>query len=204
MAVWCRINSVERFREGGETPEDLVEVAALAEKAGADAIHVSAATDAGAALGVTEAHTPHEPGLLLPFARLVSQRVGVPVITVGRIEPEVAETALAAGDADFVAMGRKLLAEPDLPNLLAAGRVDDVRPCIYQYRCIGNIFLNEPVRCVANRAPRTGTTPLPPTDLPGACWWSAVARRVSRSRASPPSAATTWCWPRPVPDSEAL
>ena len=167
MAVWCRINSVERFREGGETPDDLVEVAALAEKAGADAIHVSAATDAGAALGVTEAHTPHEPGLLLPFARLVSQRVGVPVITVGRIEPEVAEAALAAGDADFVAMGRKLLAEPDLPNLLAAGRVDDVRPCIYQYRCIGNIFLNEPVRCVANPSTADGDEPaLPPTDAP--------------------------------------
>lgn len=167
LAVWCRINSVERFREGGETPEDLVEVAALAEEAGADAIHVSAATDAGAALGVTEAHTPHEPGLLLPFARLVSQRVEVPVITVGRIEPEVAETALAAGDADFVAMGRKLLAEPDLPNLLAAGRVDDARPCIYQYRCIGNIFLNEPVACVANPATADGDEPsLPATDAP--------------------------------------
>ncbi len=159
LAVWCRINAVERFREHGETPDDLVEVAALAEKAGADAVHVSAATDAGAALGVTEAHTPHEPALLLPFARLVSQRVAIPVITVGRIEPEVAERALAAGDADFIAMGRKLLAEPDLPNLLAAGRLDDVRPCIYQYRCIGNIFLNEPVACVANPSTADGDEP---------------------------------------------
>ncbi|MGZ4727599.1 MAG: oxidoreductase [Acidimicrobiales bacterium] len=167
LAVWCRINAVERYIDQGETPDDLVEVAALAEKAGADAIHVSAGTDAGAALGVTEAHTPHEPGLLLPFARLVSRRVGVPVISVGRIEPEVAETALAAGDADFIAMGRKLLAEPDLPNLLAAGRVDDVRPCIYQYRCIGNIFLNEPVRCVANPATADGDEPaLPAADSP--------------------------------------
>ena len=167
LAVWCRINAVERFREGGETPDDLVEVAALAAAAGADAIHVSAATDAGAALGVTEAHTPHEPGLLLPFARMVSSRVDVPVISVGRIEPEVAEAAIAAGDIDFVAMGRKLLAEPDLPNLLAAGRIDDVRPCIYQYRCIGNIFLNEPVRCVANPATADGDEPpLPPTESP--------------------------------------
>jgi 2,4-dienoyl-CoA reductase-like NADH-dependent reductase (Old Yellow Enzyme family) len=170
LAVWCRINALERNREHGETPEHLVEVAALAEKAGADAIHVSAATDAGAALGVTEAHTPHEPGLLLPFARLVSQRVAVPVITVGRLEPEAAEAALAAGDADFVAMGRKLLAEPDLPALLAAGRIDDVRPCIYQYRCIGNIFLNEPVRCVVNPSTADGDEPtLPP---------AAEARRV--------------------------
>ena len=167
LAVWCRINAVERYRDHGETPDDLVEVATLAEEAGADAIHVSAATDAGAALGVTEAHTPHEPALLVPFARLVSARVDIPVITVGRLEPEVAEAALAAGDADFVAMGRKLLAEPDLPNLLAAGRIDDVRPCIYQYRCIGNIFLNEPVGCVANPATADGDEPrLPATDSP--------------------------------------
>ena len=63
LGVWCRLNAVERFREGGETPDDLVEVAALAVAAGVDAVSVSAATDAGAALGVTEAHTPHEPGL---------------------------------------------------------------------------------------------------------------------------------------------
>jgi 2,4-dienoyl-CoA reductase (NADPH2) len=49
-------------------------------------------------------------------------------------------------------MGRKLLADPDLPNKLAAGRADDVRPCIYQYRCIGNIYVSEPLRCVANAA----------------------------------------------------
>jgi 2,4-dienoyl-CoA reductase (NADPH2) len=47
-------------------------------------------------------------------------------------------------------MGRKLLADPDLPNKLAAGRVDDVRPCIYQYRCIGNIFVKGQTHCVGN------------------------------------------------------
>src|SRR5207237_292253 len=59
---------------------------------------------------------------------------------------------LAEGRADFVAVGRKLLADPDLPNKLADGRAGDVRPCIYQYRCIGNIFVKEPLHCVANAA----------------------------------------------------
>jgi len=57
---------------------------------------------------------------------------------------------LAEGKADFIAMGRKLLADPDLPNKLAEGRLDDIRPCLYQYRCIGNIFVREPLRCIAN------------------------------------------------------
>ena len=51
--------------------------------------------------------------------------------------------------ADFVAMGRKLLADPDLPRKLTA-RTASIRPCIYQYRCIGNIYVGEPLRCVAN------------------------------------------------------
>jgi 2,4-dienoyl-CoA reductase (NADPH2) len=76
------------------------------------------------------------------------------VITFGRIEPDDADRVIAEGSADFVAMGRKLLADPDLPAKLLAGRLDDVRPCIYQYRCIGNIFLGDSVACVVN--PDTG------------------------------------------------
>ena len=168
LGVWCRLNAVERFRDGGESPDDLVEVAALAVAAGVDAVSVSAATDAGAALGVTEAHTPHEPGLLVPFAARVRATVTVPVITVGRIEPDAAEQILADGHADFVAMGRKLLADPDLPNKLVAGTPEQIRPCIYQYRCIGNIFLNEPVACVANAATAHGDADLPPAAGPPA------------------------------------
>jgi 2,4-dienoyl-CoA reductase (NADPH2) len=80
----------------------------------------------------------------------VRAQVPVPVITFGRLEPDEAEQVLAAGKADFVAMGRKLLADPDLPSKLAEGRVDDVRPCIYAYRCIGNIALRVPMHCVVN------------------------------------------------------
>ena len=51
-------------------------------------------------------------------------------------------------------MGRKLLADPDLPRKLAAGRRRAVRPCIYAYRCVGNVFLTRRVHCVVN--PSTG------------------------------------------------
>jgi len=78
----------------------------------------------------------------------------VPVITFGRLEPDEAEQVLADGKADFIAFGRKILADPELPNKLAEGRVDDVKPCIYQYRCIGNIYVGEPAACVIS--PQTG------------------------------------------------
>lgn len=164
LAVWVRLNGEERHVEGGETLEDALLVAQLAVEAGADAIHVSAYADPGVAVGVTDAHTPQVPGLNLPLAARMKQAVDVPVIAVGRIEPDVADQAIATGQADLVAMGRALLADPDLPAKLATGRVDDVRPCIYQYRCIGNIFLNEPVACVVNPALGRGDEAwLPPT-----------------------------------------
>jgi NADPH-dependent 2,4-dienoyl-CoA reductase/sulfur reductase-like enzyme len=76
------------------------------------------------------------------------------VIAVGRIEPEVAEQVLARGDADFIAMGRKLLADPQLPNKLIQGQQEAIRPCIYCYTCVSRIFVNDHVHCAVNA--RTG------------------------------------------------
>ena len=164
--IWFRVNAAEMFREGGETFDDTLRVIDLAIAAGAGAVHVSAFADSGVAVGITRSHTPHEPNALVGFASEVKQRVSVPVITFGRIEPDDAERVIADGRADFVAMGRKLLADPDLPAKLRDGRVDDVRPCIYQYRCIGNIFLGDRVACVVNPATGRGDAPVVTTDDP--------------------------------------
>ncbi len=155
--VWIRINAHEYLIEGTTLADALV-TARLAAAAGADAIHVSTYAHSGRAIGYTEAHTTHLPGKFIEFARAVKGAVDVPVIGVGRIEPDVADREIAAGSFDFVAMGRKLLADADLPNKLGADgrgdRSDDVRPCMYHYRCIGQIFINEGVRCAVN--PQTG------------------------------------------------
>jgi hypothetical protein len=78
----------------------------------------------------------------------------IPVIAVGRLSPEVADKAIGAGQCDFVAMARKLLADPDLPNKLAENRPQDIRPCIYCYACVSQIFINQRVKCAVN--PLTG------------------------------------------------
>jgi 2,4-dienoyl-CoA reductase (NADPH2) len=149
FSVWCRLNGRELLIEG-ETVQDACRVAELAEAAGADAIHVSAYADPALAIGYTEAHTTHTPGRFLQFGAAVKQRVSVPVISVGRIEPDVAERVIADGMADFIAMGRKLIADPDLPNKLREDRTEDIRPCMYHYRCIGQIFLSAGIKCASN------------------------------------------------------
>jgi len=148
--IWARIDCREFRTPGGITPEDAVRTAELAAEAGADAIHVSAYTDSTSGPGFTDAPLVHTPAGYVEEAALIKSRVKVPVIAVGRIEPELGDRLIREGKADLIAMARKLLADPGLPNKLAEGRPQDVRPCIYCYTCVAQPFFDRPVRCAVN------------------------------------------------------
>lgn len=183
--LWARVNAFEAHKDGGEIFDEQVRVMAMAVAAGLDAVHVTAYASLDAATGPTDSYVPHRVGDLAACAARVREMVDVPVITFGRFEPDEAEAVLAGGAADFVAMGRKLLADPELPNKLAAGRVDDVRPCLYQYRCIGNIFLRTRIGCVVN--PEVGREDTFEADAP-----SLAGRRVLVVGGGPAGMETAW------------
>ncbi len=148
--LWARVGTTEAHRDPGQRIDDALVTMGLGIDAGLDAIHVTAYGEPAVATGITDGHTPHDPGALLADAALVRRQLEVPVIAMGRLTPEAAEQALADGAADVIAMGRPLIADPDLPAKLAAGARHHIRPCTYQYRCIGAIFLNQPVQCAVN------------------------------------------------------
>ncbi|MEH6634200.1 MAG: FAD-dependent oxidoreductase, partial [Halioglobus sp.] len=150
--ILVRLDAREYRIEGGIELADCAATARLCEQAGAAAIDVSAYGNIAHAIAFTEAPLVHEPGGFIAFARAIKQAVGIPVIGVGRIEPEVAERCIANGDFDYLAMGRKLLADPDLPNKLATGQDQSIRPCIYCYICVSQIFINKPMCCAVNHA----------------------------------------------------
>jgi 2,4-dienoyl-CoA reductase (NADPH2) len=150
MAVWVRIDGCEHGIDGGLTEDDARANAAAAVRAGADAVHVSAYADPGRGALFTVAPLPDAPNAYLDLARGVKQVVGAPVIAVGRIDAKTADAAIRDRHVDFVAMGRKLLADPDLPRKLAAGAPERIRPCIYTYRCVGNVFLMRSAACAVN------------------------------------------------------
>ena len=166
LPVWARLDGAELGVPDGISVEDAQRTAELAAAAGLDAVHVSAYADPGSGAAFTVAPLVHEPRGFAALATGVKRRVRVPVIAVGRLAPDDAEALLARGDADFVAMGRKLLADPDLPRKLAAGADADVRPCIYSYRCVGNVFLTRGVRCTVNAS--TGREHEVPVETPRA------------------------------------
>ncbi|MBY0508630.1 MAG: FAD-dependent oxidoreductase [Rhodospirillaceae bacterium] len=152
--IWARLDAREHLMDDGITLEDAKTAAYLAQEAGLDAIHVSAHGHTGKGATFTTGQSTHTPGGFVENAAAIKGKLRIPVITVGRLEPEMADRCIGAGKFDFVAMARKLLADPELPNKLKEGRADDVRPCIYCYTCISQIFFSKHVICAVN--PATG------------------------------------------------
>lgn len=148
--VWCKLDSAEFFTENGLTNDEACYFAQVAEAAGADAITASANHDVSIARALTSSYLPHEPAKLVPYAAAMKAAVNIPVITVGRIDPEVADKAIADGQFDFMAMGRKQLADPNYANALATGGKPAVRPCIVCYTCFSQAMLASPLRCAVN------------------------------------------------------
>jgi 2,4-dienoyl-CoA reductase (NADPH2) len=93
-------------------------------------------------------------GAVAHLAAEVKKVVSIPVIANGKLsDPDVAEGLLAAGKADFISIGRGLLADPDLPNKIRGGKADSVRKCIScNIGCLGNLMLSpiRPFRCTVN------------------------------------------------------
>jgi 2,4-dienoyl-CoA reductase-like NADH-dependent reductase (Old Yellow Enzyme family)/thioredoxin reductase len=149
--AWCRLTVREFGIEGGITLEEGQEVARRAQEAGADAIHVTVM-----AWGVSPRARPptaEPPGNMVPFAEAIKKVVTVPVIAVGRINPELGERVLQEGKADFIAIGKGLISDPELPRKAASGRIDEIRPCIGCLRCIDNILHKDGVvQCTVNAA----------------------------------------------------
>ncbi len=140
--------------EGGYSFEDAQVFAQHWEKAGVNAIHVSIGGISPISIGSPEESPMARPqGWLVHYAEGIKQRVGVPVITVGEIrDAEFAEGVLAAGKADFIALGRPLLADPEWVGKVAQGRIGDIRRCIRCEYCRDGIDLGIPARCTVNPA----------------------------------------------------
>ncbi len=118
------------FVEGGLTTDEAGEIAALAEKAGADALVANGGNKSTKHMTIPG----HEslPGPLRDLADRMKSTVTIPVVAIGKINgPELGERIIADKNADFVAMARALLADPELPNKTLRNRTADIRGCVY-------------------------------------------------------------------------
>ncbi len=139
---------------GGREEEEGLWIAKELEKMGVAALHV----DAGCYETGWWPHPPQyqPPGCMVDLAAKVKKVSSLPVITVGRLQyPDVAEKALAEGKADFIAIGRGLLADPEWVNKVQSGKTAEIRPCIGCHEgCLWQMIAGEPTSCSLN--PFTG------------------------------------------------
>jgi len=94
----------------------------------------------------------HGKGILVPLAAAIKRGVTVPVACAGRLDPELGEEILRQGQLDFIGMTRFLIADPELPNKIAAGRLEDIVPCPGCGYCSHTRKGDSPMRCRMNAA----------------------------------------------------
>lgn len=147
--VGLRING-EDYIENGWTLKEALRLAPILAEEGADYLHVSAGVYGSTELTIPSMYVA--PGCFVHLAEAVRSVVDIPVVGVGRIkDPELADRLIREGRMDVVAMGRSLLADPDLPNKAKAGEIRSIRPCIgCCLGCIHAVLALEPGGCVAN------------------------------------------------------
>jgi 2,4-dienoyl-CoA reductase (NADPH2) len=133
--ITVRLSGFER-RSGGREVNDTQRLAPLLAEAGVDCFHMSGGVgDAD----ITQIITGPEcvPGYNLAAATAIKQVVDVPVMVVGQImDPVFAESILEQGRADLVAVGRALLADPELPRKAREGRLDQINRCNLCQGCV--------------------------------------------------------------------
>lgn len=141
--------SAEEHVDGGITLEETKTVARWLQDAGADALVISSGSYAAAHWMVQPMMMPR--GCLVPYAAAVKSVVDVPVGAVGRInEPALAEKVLREGQADFVCLGRALLADPDFPRKAQEGRTGEIRSCTACCLCIDTLMEMKSITCMVN------------------------------------------------------
>jgi len=142
--------SIDEHVQGGRDINEGLAIAKRFEQAGIDAIVVSQGQAGSKQVPYAPLYWPE--GYMVPLAEALKKVVKMPVIVGGMLgDPKVAEQVLEKGKADFISLGRPLIADPDLPRKVQSGRVQDIRPCIGDNWCM-EIFGKSEMRCTLNAA----------------------------------------------------
>jgi 2,4-dienoyl-CoA reductase-like NADH-dependent reductase (Old Yellow Enzyme family) len=152
VAVIFRLNADDFFANGMPFVEAL-QVARWAAQAGAHALHVTAGHYRSTSPAIMIPPMAMADATFLDFAARIRREVELPVIAVGRLgDPALATAAIDERKADFVALGRPLLADPDWVRKVQDGRA--VRRCIACNSCVDGMRAGARLHCLVN--PSTG------------------------------------------------
>lgn len=152
--VMVKINS-EDFLQGGFTVEEVVKVARMLEKLGIDAIEMSGGTFQSGEFIPSRVGTSKSEEREVYYreaAEAFKKEIGIPLILVGGfLSFNVAEEAVKAGLADYIAVSRPLIREPRLVKRWASGDRTKAS-CISCNKCFSTLLTEEALHCAAKKA----------------------------------------------------
>ena len=174
FSIISLINGAEVGLKQGITSEESQGFALILQEAGADAIEVRAEfymrseddpfrdsthfpeiyfyPEPPKVLGADIDGSRDGVGANIPLAAAIKKVISIPVIVSGRLNPELGEKAIRRGMVDFISLNRPLLADPELPNKIASGRLEDITPCTACLTCFDFGEHAQPVHCQVNAA----------------------------------------------------
>ncbi|MBR7072584.1 MAG: FAD-dependent oxidoreductase, partial [Eubacterium sp.] len=145
FAIIIKLSVVEQGTDAGISMLDGVYYCKRFQQEGVDAIEILAGKWSSEAGKHEKPESAYPDCMAVPLSQLMKAGVflttgkkkTIPYIAGGRAQnPAAAEKALKHGKCEFIFIGHALLVQPDLVNLIAEGREDEVRPCIGCGHCI--------------------------------------------------------------------
>jgi NADPH-dependent 2,4-dienoyl-CoA reductase/sulfur reductase-like enzyme len=150
MPIQIRISSTEYY-DGGYDIEEGIAFAKLLEG------HVDLITASVGSHEVKEAFYAMTPSMFrgdgcnVRYAAEIKKHIKTPVAAIGALgEPEMLEEIIASGKADVVEIARSLIADPDLPNKIRAGREDEIKWCMRCLHCFSSQMKFGVKHCAVN------------------------------------------------------
>ncbi|MEW6005273.1 MAG: NAD(P)/FAD-dependent oxidoreductase [Stygiobacter sp.] len=150
LPIIVRLSGDEKY-EGGLTINETVEIAKTLEQEKIAALHI---TSGDACMSPPWYYQHHfiPKGKTWELAKKIKENNSLPVITVGQVnEPEDIEEILSNNAADFIAVGRALIADPDFVGKYLKQVEGRIRPCSSCLTgCLGRIKIGKGLQCEIN------------------------------------------------------
>ncbi len=142
--------SVDEYVEDGMHSDEVEKVCLMAVEAGVSAVSLSAGCYDAVEYAIQPMYIPQ--GFILPFAERLKAKVSVPVIVAARLNSaQLIEEAVECGRADIVAIGRGLIADPQLIRKIERHDYENIRYCIAcNQGCIDRVLGGLPAHCMVN------------------------------------------------------
>ena len=150
LPVIVRISGDEKFA-GGMTIEDSIQIVKVLEKENVSTIHVTSGNVCENPAWYYQHHFIPK-GDTWQMAKTIKKHTSLPVIGVGQVtEPTDIATIFSEQKADFIAVGRALIADPDFVGKylqLVEGRIRPCSSCLTG--CLGRIKAGKGLQCEIN------------------------------------------------------